>query len=259
MHASTLHKASTVDKRSAHRMMCHSSRTAENYYMINDLGDITVHGHTVLSQNIGLKDTIKTGTPETTKANQPSQRENKPSPQSGSSPPPSSKGLSTAQLDDIDLLFSNVIATYAPFSVGDAKNGMSKSINVVGFVGDHEMVMKMYKRVKSQSPLNPLWPTPTTVKPQRRIYLRIIVTVLPKQMNRHPLWWRTPTIAKTLRTRMIQRAFDSISKPNSQQMTDTGGYLNFPSTLTFQIMVGRRRITSFNMHHKCGASGKNWI
>ena len=79
MHASTLHKASTVDKRSAHRLMCHSSRTAENYYMIHDLGDVTVHGHTLLSQNIGLKDTITTGTTETIKANQPSQTENKPS------------------------------------------------------------------------------------------------------------------------------------------------------------------------------------
>lgn len=132
MHTSTLHKASTVDKRSAHRLMCHSSRTAENYYMIHDLGDVAVHGHTVLSQNIGLKDTIKTGTTETIKTNQPSQTENKPSsPQSRSSP---SKGLSTEQLDDIDLLFSNVIATNAPFSVGDAKNGMSESINLVDFV-----------------------------------------------------------------------------------------------------------------------------
>ena len=146
MHASTLHKASTVDKRSAHRLMCPSSRTAENYYMKHDLGDVAVHGHTVLSQNIGLKDTIKTGTAETVKTNQPSKTENKPSsPQSHSSP---SKGLSTEQLDDIDLLFSNVITTNAPFSAGDAKNGMSESINLVDFVEDHAMVMKVYKRVK---------------------------------------------------------------------------------------------------------------
>ena len=85
MHSSGLHKADPVDKRSAHRLMCHSSRTADTYYMIHDLGEVAAHGHSVLADNLQLKDTVHTEIAD------------QPSPKEESSP---SNDLTKEQMDD---------------------------------------------------------------------------------------------------------------------------------------------------------------
>ena len=128
MHALQLHKVDPTSKMSAHRLMCHSSRTAEKHYMIHNLSDMAAHGHTVLTANIKLKGSMRT---ETTEIQSPNKRL-----------------LSQKQLDDIDLLFSQIIRTNAPLTLNETRNIISDSLNFVEHVEDDNMVHKVYKRVK---------------------------------------------------------------------------------------------------------------
>ena len=132
--ASGLHLANDIDKRSAHKLMCHSTQTVERYYMIHDLGDVAVHGHSVLKQNIKLKDTVKTdvtGLSSQSKQSSPGKSE-----------------FSSEQLDDIDLLFADIIKQNKPLSMKDARNIMSERTNFMEFVNDDSMVRKVLYRVK---------------------------------------------------------------------------------------------------------------
>ena len=50
MHASQLYSKDDASKRSAHTLMCHTSRTAEQHCMLNRLADAAVEGHQVLTR-----------------------------------------------------------------------------------------------------------------------------------------------------------------------------------------------------------------
>ena len=134
MHASQLSQADPAAKASAHRLMCHSTKTAETYYMMQNLGDMAAKGHEVLTSNIGLKDTLPTKTPSPQKASSPNKV-------------PEWKGLSE-QLDAIDLLFGHIITQNAPLSIVETKRQMSECASLIEFVEDDIIVNKVYKRVK---------------------------------------------------------------------------------------------------------------
>lgn len=127
MHASQLYTTEPISKASAHRLMCHSSRTAERFYMMNNLTDMAVRGHTTLQANIKLKDTV------------PTCSENQRSP---------TRGMTNQQLDDIDLLFADIIKTNAPLSMCQTRNIMSDPLSFVTSVDDEGLVKKVMWRVK---------------------------------------------------------------------------------------------------------------
>ena len=126
MHASQLHTVTTGEKQSAHRLMCHSSQTAEKYYMIDNLGAMATQGHSTLTRNLQLHDTVETQVSET----------------------PGKASLNQDQLGDISTIFANMIATNAPLTITQTKNMMSESAHLTVLVDDPEMVKKVYKRVK---------------------------------------------------------------------------------------------------------------
>lgn len=134
MHASKLHSSTTVDKRSAHRLMCHTERTAERYYMIHDLSQVAAQGHSVLRDNINLEDTVPTN------ADRPEERD-LPSSQSKG-------GFTEVELKEIHLLFHTVIYKNDPLTITRVKNQMSDSVNFIGLVQDEEIVSKIYKHVQ---------------------------------------------------------------------------------------------------------------
>lgn len=93
-----------------------------------------MHGHSVLKQNIKLKDTVKkdvTGHSSQSKQSSPGKSE-----------------FSSEQLDDIDLLFADVIQQNKPLSMKDARNIMSKGTNFIELANDNGMVRKVLNRVK---------------------------------------------------------------------------------------------------------------
>ena len=126
MHASQLHKADEISKRNAHKLTCHSGRTADTYYMLQSLGDMAVKGHSVLTANIDFQDVANT----------------KMSPRS------SKADFTQEELDDIDLLFAEYVNTNAPLSLQQTRNVMSESINLTSKTTDELMVKKVYFRVK---------------------------------------------------------------------------------------------------------------
>ena len=127
MHASQLQNVGDTAKRNAHRLMCHTGRTAETYYMINKLDQAAVEGHDVLAKNINLKDTMKTT------LNQKDE---------------SDTDFTQEQIDDIDLLFADYINKNAPLSIKETKNIMSESAQLIDSVDDEMKVKKVYFRVK---------------------------------------------------------------------------------------------------------------
>lgn len=132
-----------ASKRSAHILMCHTSRTAEQQYMLNRLADAAVEGHQVLTENIGLTET----TPTLVTTSKSAKAEDEKTGQSDDQET-STGGFTKQQQDNINLLFAHKIHTNGPLSLHETRNFMSKSLNLMSLVKDPEMVTKVYKRVK---------------------------------------------------------------------------------------------------------------
>ena len=123
MAASTLHHTEETNKRAVHRLMTHKPSTAEKYYMIDNLNEAAERGALVLRKNLNLTDTVET--PEMDfKA-----------------------GLSECQLEDIDLLFAEIIQSNGLLTMDITRNSMSESMELLPLVPDSKMVKKVYDRV----------------------------------------------------------------------------------------------------------------
>ena len=145
MHSSNLYHQDDAAKRSAHTLMCHTSRTAEKHYMINKLSEAAVEGHRVLAENMGLKETEATVIPASKSPVAENEDIEEDDENEEASRQPS---FTDQQRDDIDLMFSHVIKTNGPLSMEQTRAFMSESVNMVSFVNDPVMVTKVYKRVK---------------------------------------------------------------------------------------------------------------
>ena len=132
-------------KRSAHTLMCHTSRTAEKHYMINKVSEAAVEGHRVLAENMGLKETEATVIPA---SKSPVAENEDIEADDENEEALSQPNFTDEQRDDIDLMFSHVIKTNGPLSMEQTRAFMSESLNLISFVNDPVMVTKVYKRVK---------------------------------------------------------------------------------------------------------------
>ena len=78
--------------------MCHTSRTAEQHYMLNCLADAAVEGHQVLTKNIGLTETTTTLVTTSKSANTEDEKTGE-----SDDPETSIGGFTKQQQDDINL------------------------------------------------------------------------------------------------------------------------------------------------------------
>lgn len=133
MAASTLYDADETDKRAVHKLMTQRVSTAEKYYMIDNLNVQAERGAMVLRRNLNLSESTDTPSSDHT------------------------GGLTKKQLEDIDVLFAEVIQTNGPLTMSVTRNYMSESVELITMVGQHAMEKKVYDRVtylkKKQSPL----------------------------------------------------------------------------------------------------------
>ena len=125
MAASTLHHTDDTDKRAVYRLMTHKPSTAEKYYMVDRLNEAAERGAMVLRKNLNLSDTVATPEIEVT------------------------AGLTQHQLEDIALLFSDIIETNGPLTMDTTRNRMNESMSLIEFVHDYKVVKKVYDRVVS--------------------------------------------------------------------------------------------------------------
>lgn len=123
-------------------VMGHRRSTAERYYQILKKTQQAVQGAKVLQRQLGLGESVATGN------NPPSYTDSNANedPQEHF-PLPSKGGLDSSMLEDIDLLFSDIISTNAPLTMTQTKNNMSESLQLITHVQDITMV-KVYNRVK---------------------------------------------------------------------------------------------------------------
>lgn len=118
-----------ASKRSAHILMCHTSRTAEQQYMLNRLADAAIEGHQVLTENIGLTET----TPTLVTTSKSAKAEDEKTGQSDDQET-STGGFTKQQQDNINLLFAHKIHTNGPLSLHETRNFMSKSLNLMSLM-----------------------------------------------------------------------------------------------------------------------------
>lgn len=120
MAASTLHHTEDTDKKAVHRLMTHKPSTAEKYYMIDKLNEAAERGAMVLRKNLNLSDTVAI--------------------------PPTDvpAGLTQQQLEDMDLLFADIVETNGPLTMDITRNRMSESMSLIEFVYDYIMVKRVY-------------------------------------------------------------------------------------------------------------------
>lgn len=132
-----LYSQDDASKRSAHILMCHTSRTAEQHYMLNRLADAAAE------ENIGLTET----TPTLVTTSKSAKAEDEKTGQSDDQET-STGGFTKQQRDNINLLFAHKIHNNGPLSLHETRNFMSESLNLMSLVKDPDMVTKVYKRVK---------------------------------------------------------------------------------------------------------------
>lgn len=73
----------------------HSSQTAEKYYMINNLGAMATQVHSTLTRNVQLHDTVETQVSDS----------------------PERRSFNQDELDDIQTIVAEIIATNVPLKV----------------------------------------------------------------------------------------------------------------------------------------------
>lgn len=115
-----LYSQDDASKRSAHILMCHTSRTAEQQYMLNRLADAAAE------ENIGLTET----TPTLVTTSKSAKAEDEKTGQSDDQET-STGGFTKQQQDNINLLFAHKIHTNGPLSLQETRNFMSESLNLM--------------------------------------------------------------------------------------------------------------------------------
>ena len=93
-----------------------------------------IRGHSALAEKIGIKESVRTVFP---KVQEPE-----------AIPSTSKFNFTERQLEDIDLLFAEIVNTNAALTILQVKNIMSESADLIEFVDDSHVVNKVYRRVK---------------------------------------------------------------------------------------------------------------
>lgn len=127
-------------------VMTHKRDTAAEHYQILKKTQQAAKGHGALARKLGIIDSVPTIFEEDSKTDGVKEEVVKQQPVQSKSP--CKKGLSENQLEDIDLLLSDIITTNAAFSMTQVKNLMSESVNLIEEVDNPDMVKRVYKRVK---------------------------------------------------------------------------------------------------------------
>ena len=119
-------------------IMTHRRETAEDHYQIPKKTQQAVIGHAAIAKRLGLKESVPTNFPE----------DKKPEATQKEAESPCKSGLTEEQLDTIDLLFSQQIASNSALTMTEVKNFMSESAVFVLQVGDTKTVKRVYNRVR---------------------------------------------------------------------------------------------------------------
>lgn len=124
-------------------VMTHKRGTAEEHYQILKKTQQAAKRHGVLARKLGIKDSVPTIFEQDSKSDGGEEKEVEQKPMQSKSP--CKRGFNKNELEDIDLLFSELITTKATFSMTQVKNLMSESVNLVEEVDNPDMVKRFYK------------------------------------------------------------------------------------------------------------------
>lgn len=133
-----------VEKRAIHEHMAHKEETADHYYNIGHITKKSARGHQLLKKTLGLDTSVAT------KSNTKSANATKLDDENHEEelePIIHEEGLSSSQVEVIEMLFSSQIISQAQITFDIVRETMAEHIDLSKFASDPKMVKKVYDKV----------------------------------------------------------------------------------------------------------------
>ena len=142
--SSATYDMDVVEKRAIHEHMAHKEQTADHYYNIGHITKKSARGHQLLKKSLGLDTSV--ATQSNTKSADSTKLDDIP-PEEESDPIAHDEGLSSSQVEVIEMLFSSQIVSQAQITFDIVRNTMAEHTDLSKFASDPKMVKKVYDKV----------------------------------------------------------------------------------------------------------------
>ena len=142
--SSATYDMDVVEKRAIHEHMAHKEQTADHYYNIGHITKKSARGHQLLKKSLGLDTSV--ATQSNTKSADSTKLDDIP-PEEESDPITHDEGLSSSQVEVIEMLFSSQIVSQAQITFDIVRNTMAEHTDLSKFASDPKMVKKVYEKV----------------------------------------------------------------------------------------------------------------
>ena len=125
-----------VEKKAIHEHMAHKEETADDYYNIGHIRKKSSRGHQLLKKTPGLDTSVATRS-ETKSANLANSNEEE------LEPSVQEEGLSSSQVEVIEMLFSSQIISQDPITFDIVRKTIAEHLDLREFADDTKMVKKI--------------------------------------------------------------------------------------------------------------------
>jgi len=150
--SSATYDMDVVEKRAIHEHMAHKEETADHYYNIGHITKKSARGHQLLKKSLGLDTSVATTSKSDTKSVNSAKfdqedHEHHEHHEEESEPIIHDEGLSSSQVEVIEMLFSSQIISQAQITFDIVRNTMAEHMDLSKCANDPKMVKKVYDKV----------------------------------------------------------------------------------------------------------------
>ena len=141
--SSATYDMDVVEKRAIHEHMAHKEETADHYYNIGHITKKSARGHQLLKKSLGLDSSVATKSKSDAKSANSETLDH----EEESEPTIHDEGLSSSQVEVIEILFSSQIILQAQITFDIVRRTMAEHMDLSKFANDSKMVKKVYDKV----------------------------------------------------------------------------------------------------------------
>jgi hypothetical protein len=141
--SSATYDMDVVEKRAIHEHIAHKEETADHYYNIGHITKKSARGHQLLKKSLGLDTSVATKSKSDTKSANSAKLDH----EEESEPIIQDEGLSSSQVEVIEMLFSSQIISQAQITFDIVRKTMAEHMDLSKFANDSKMVKKVYDKV----------------------------------------------------------------------------------------------------------------
>ena len=129
--SSATYDMDVVEKRAIHEHMAHKEETADHYYNIGHITKKSARGHPLLKKSLGLDSSVAKTKSDTKSANSETLDH-----EEESEPIIHDEGLSSSQVEVIEMLFSSIIISQAQITFDIVRRTMAEHVDLSKFSND---------------------------------------------------------------------------------------------------------------------------